>query len=73
MMKADRRANKRHKQRYGHFGAGSVHTRQASDLEVWRHVEKALEKNRRRKRWFFFVSCSPALAGIFLPPDRSFP
>ena len=50
MMKADRRANKRHKQRYGHFGAGSVHTRQASDLEVWRHVEKAVEKNRRRKR-----------------------
>ena len=56
MMKADKRSVKRHKQRYGHFGAGSVHTRQASDLEVLRHVEKALEKNRRRKRGFFFAS-----------------
>ena len=50
MFKADKRADKRQKARYGHFGSGSVHTRQASDLEVWRHVEKALEKNRRRKR-----------------------
>ena len=50
MIKADKRAIKRHRQRYGHFGAGSVHTRQAADLEVWRHVEKIEEKNRRRKR-----------------------
>jgi len=50
MMKADQRAIKRHKQRYGHFGSGSVHTRQASEAEVRRHIQKALEKNRRRKR-----------------------
>ena len=50
MMKADQRAIKRHKQRYGHFGSGSVHTRQASEAEVLRHIEKILEKNRRHKR-----------------------
>ena len=49
MMKADKRAIKRHRQRYGHFGAGSVHTRQASEAEVRRHIQKALEKKRRRK------------------------
>ena len=50
MMKADKRSTKRHKQRYGHFGAGSVHTRQASDEEVYYHHQKAVEKNRRLKR-----------------------
>ena len=46
MLKADKRATKRQKARYSHFGAGSVHTRQASDAEVYRHVQKA--KNRRK-------------------------
>jgi len=50
MFKADKRTIKRHKERYGHFGTGSVHTRQASDAEVYRHVEKALGKNRISKR-----------------------
>lgn len=45
MLKADKRADKRQKARYGHFGSGSVHTRQASDAEVYRHVQKA--KNKR--------------------------
>ena len=47
MMKNDRRTAKRFKDRYGHFGAGSVHTRQASDAEVRRHVEKAKKKNTK--------------------------
>ena len=47
MMKNDRRTAKRFKDRYGDFGAGSVHTRQASDAEVRRHVEKAKKKNTK--------------------------
>jgi hypothetical protein len=50
MTKADSRAAKRHRKRYGHAGAGSVHTRQASDLEVLRHVEKAQAKRRGGRR-----------------------
>ena len=46
-MKGDERAKKRFRKRYGHYGLGSVHTRQASDLEVLRHVEKI--ENRRKK------------------------
>jgi hypothetical protein len=46
MMKADKRAEKRQRARYGHAGAGSVHTRQASDLEVYWHVEKAKAKRK---------------------------
>ena len=41
MNKADRRANKRFKDRYGHFGAGASHTREASEAEVLKHIEKA--------------------------------
>ena len=48
MLKAIRRALKRHKDRYGHYGSGSVHTRQSSDLEVLRHVEKIKEKKRSK-------------------------
>ena len=50
MMKADQRAIKRHKQRYGHFGIGATHIREASEAEVRRHIEKITEKNRRHKR-----------------------
>tara|TARA_B100000949_G_scaffold195494_1_gene180716 strand:- start:298 stop:447 length:150 start_codon:yes stop_codon:yes gene_type:complete len=49
-MKTDKRTDKRHKARYGHFGAGSVHTRQAADSEVYRHYQKAVAKNHRNKR-----------------------
>jgi hypothetical protein len=49
MTKADRRATKRHKDRYGHFGAGASHTREASKAEVLRHIEKA-KRNHRPKR-----------------------
>jgi len=44
MTKTDKRANKRHRDRYGHFGAGSVHTREASESEVLRHIEKIKQK-----------------------------
>ena len=49
MIKADKRASKRFRNRYGHYGAGSVHTREASDLEVLRHIEKIKAKNKKRK------------------------
>ena len=49
MLKSVRRAIRRHRDRYGHSGSGSVHTRQASDLEVLRHVEKIKERNKKRK------------------------
>lgn len=39
-MKTDMRASKRFKARYGHFGAGASHTRETSDAEVRRHVQK---------------------------------
>ena len=41
MTKAERRANKRFKERYGHHGAGASHTREASEAEVVRHIQKA--------------------------------
>ena len=49
MLKADKRALKRQKAIYGHCGAGSVHTRQASDLEVLRHIQK-IEQRRNKQR-----------------------
>lgn len=49
MTKADKRAKKRFKNRFGHFGAGASHTREAADAEVRRHIEKA-KKNHRDKR-----------------------
>jgi len=48
MLKADKRSAKRQRARYGHYGAGSVHTREASELEVLRHVEKAEAKRAKR-------------------------
>ena len=44
MLKGDKRSAKRWKGRYGHYGSGSCHTRQASEAEVRHHVRKA--KNR---------------------------
>ena len=49
MTKTDKRTNKRFKSRYGHYGSGSVHTREASDLEVLRHIEKIKEKNKNKR------------------------
>jgi len=49
MIKSDKRASKRFRNRYGHCGAGSVHTREASELEVLRHIEKIKEKNKNKK------------------------
>ena len=46
MHKAERRAQKRFKVRYGHTGIGATHIREASELEVRRHIEKA--KNKRK-------------------------
>ena len=50
MLKTDRRSEKRFNSRYGHKGSGSVHTRQASEAEVRRHVKKAKDKVRRNAR-----------------------
>jgi hypothetical protein len=44
MTKTDKRANKRHRDRYGHFGIGSTHIREACELEVLRHIEKIKQK-----------------------------
>ena len=49
MTKAEKRAKKQFKDRFGHFGAGSSHTREASESEVRRHIEK-IQKNHRGKR-----------------------
>jgi hypothetical protein len=46
MNKAERRDQKRFRSRYGHTGVGATHIREASELEVRRHVEKA--KNKRK-------------------------
>ena len=50
MTKADKRANKRFKSRYGHFGAGASHTREGSEAEVRWHIEKLNKKKHRRGR-----------------------
>jgi len=42
--KADKRASKRFKNRYGHFGLGSSHVREASEAEVLHHWRKAKDK-----------------------------
>ena len=41
MLKADKRAAKRQKARYGHYGTGASHTREASEAEVLKHIQKA--------------------------------
>ena len=46
MTKGERREEKRWKKRYGHFGAGASHTREASEAEVMRHIQK-IRRNKR--------------------------
>ena len=50
MTKTDRRAAKRQKARYGHTGAGSVHTRQSSEAEVRGAIRRHAEKSKRSSR-----------------------
>ena len=50
MTKADRRAEKRQKSRYGHFGIGATHVRESSEPEVILHWKQAVEKRNRRKK-----------------------
>jgi len=45
MLKADRRAARRRKAKYGHFGLGASHTREASEAEVLRHIKKARKQH----------------------------
>ena len=49
MYKTDKREAKRLKARFGHFGPGASHTREASVGEVKRHVDKARDKQARRQ------------------------
>mgnify|MGYP006400622191 CR=1 len=48
MTKAEKRAQRRFKTRFGHFGTGASFTREASEAEVRRHIEKA-KKNHHNK------------------------
>ena len=50
MYRADRRSQKRFRSRYGHFGIGATHIREASEAEVRRHVEKAELRSSKRRR-----------------------
>jgi hypothetical protein len=47
--KAEQRDQKRFRSRYGHTGVGATHIREASELEVRRHVEKAQNKRKGSK------------------------
>ena len=46
--KADRRAAKRRRKRYGPSGSGASHTRTASEAEVQRHIQKIKKKGEQR-------------------------
>ncbi len=46
-MKADKRAAKRFKAIYGHFGIGSSHVREASEEEVRAHFRKIKQKRKK--------------------------
>jgi len=50
MNKTDRRAEKRHKAIYGHYGIGATHVREASEAEVRHHWRQAVEKRNRGKK-----------------------
>ena len=50
MYRAEKRAQKRFGSRYGHFGIGATHIREASEAEVRRHVEKAELRSSKRRR-----------------------
>lgn len=47
MLKADKRAQKRAKSRYGYYGIGASHSRETSEAEVLRHLEK-IKKGKRK-------------------------
>ena len=49
MYRADQRAQKRFRSRYGHFGIGATHIREASEAEVRRHIEKAALRSSTRR------------------------
>ena len=50
--KGDKREGRRRKERYGHYGMGSSHTREASKEEVEGHIRKIKkERKLRRKGW----------------------
>ena len=49
MYRADQRAQKRFRSRYGHFGIGATHIREASEAEVRRHIEKAASRSSKRR------------------------
>jgi len=44
MTKADKRASKRFRNRYGHYGIGSSHVRESFEAEVLHHWRKAKAK-----------------------------
>ena len=48
MDRTEWRALKRFKARYGHSGTGSSHTRESTESEVRRHVQKAKSKQGGR-------------------------
>ena len=48
--KGDKREGRRRKERYGHFGMGSSHTREASKEEVEGHVRKIKELRKKKKQ-----------------------
>ena len=49
MYRAEKRAQMRFRSRYGHFGIGATHIREASEAEVLRHVEKAALRSSKRR------------------------
>ena len=49
MNKTDIREAKRQKSRFGHFGPGASHTREASHAEVKKHIAKARNKHARQQ------------------------
>ena len=49
MYRADRRSQKRFRSRYGHFGIGATHIREAAEAEGRRHIEKAASRSSKRR------------------------
>ena len=49
MYRAEKRAKKRFRSRYGHFGIGATDIREASEEEVRRHIEKAALRSSKRR------------------------
>ena len=50
MYRTEKRAQKRFRSQYGHFGIGATHIREASEAEVRRHIEKAALRSSKRRR-----------------------